>query len=74
MRPPKPSANAVFRATDGTQYTVIEVDDLPFVGEYQIVLASELQVREGVKVASITNQEFEVFSAKQGLHRVGLAR
>jgi hypothetical protein len=74
MRPPKPSLNATYRATDGVRYVVQEVTDLPFVGEYQLVLASEQDLRNGIKVASITNSEFEVLLAAQGLQRITSAR
>jgi hypothetical protein len=53
---------------------VQEVTDLPFVGEYQLVLASEQDLRNGIKVASITNSEFEVLLAAQGLQRITSAR
>jgi hypothetical protein len=74
MRPPKPSLNATYRANDGLRYVVQEVTDLPFVGEYQLVLASEEDLRNGIKVASITNSEFEVLLAAQGLQRITSAR
>jgi hypothetical protein len=70
MRPPKPPLNATYRAKDGVRYMVQEVTDLPFVGEYQLVLASEQDLRNGTKVASITNSEFEVLLAEQGLQRI----
>lgn len=74
MRPPKPPLNATYRASDGVRYVVQEVTDLPFVGEYQLVLASEQDLRNGIKVASITNSEFEVLLAAQGLQRITSAR
>ena len=40
MHPPKPALNAIFRANDGMRYIVQDVVDLPFVGEYQLVLAT----------------------------------
>ena len=70
MRKPKPSLNSLYRANDGMVYMVQEVTDLPFVGEYQIVLATEQEVRNGVKVDSITDVEFESFCTEKGLQRV----
>jgi hypothetical protein len=74
MRPSKPPLNALYRAKDGTTYLVQEVTDLPFVGEYQLVLATEQEVRNGTKVASITDMEFETFCAEHGLQRIATAR
>jgi|GEM_PF-5510362 hypothetical protein len=72
MRPPKPALNAIYRAKDGMRYMVLEVTDLPFVGEYQLVLATEQEVRNGTKVASITDVEFKDFCAETGLQRITL--
>jgi hypothetical protein len=74
MRPPKPALNATYRAEDGTVFTVQEVTDLPFVGEYQLVLATEQEVRNGVKVASITDAEFEIMCAEKGMQRITVMR
>ena len=74
MRPPKPPLHAIYRAKDGTIYTVREVTDLPFVGEYQLVLATEQEVRNGTKVASITNAEFESLYSAKGLERIAVGR
>jgi hypothetical protein len=70
MRPPKPSLNALYRAKDGIRYMVLEVTDLPFVGQYQLVLATEHEVRNGTEVASITDDEFEDICARKGLQRI----
>jgi len=70
MRPPKPSLNAIFGAKDGMRYMVLEVADLPFVGQYQLVLANEREVRDGTAVASITDEQFADFCARQGLQRI----
>ena len=70
MRQPKPSLNAVYRAKDGMRYTVLAVTDLPFVGQYQLVLATEHEVRDGTEVASITDEQFEDFCAQKGLQRI----
>jgi len=70
MRSPKPALNAIYRAKDGMRYAVLEVTDLPFVGHYQLVLATEHEVRNRTEVASITDQEFEDFCALKGLQRV----
>ena len=70
MRPPKPTLHAIYRARDGTLHMVLEVTDLPFVGQYQLVLASEDEVRNGVDVASITDEEFARICAQRGLVRV----
>jgi len=70
MRPPKPSLNAIFRARDGMRYMVLEVADLPFVGQYQLVLATEHEVRNGSEVASITDEQFEDLCARRGLQRI----
>jgi hypothetical protein len=72
MHPPKPALNAIFRANDGMRYIVQDVVDLPFVGEYQLVLATEQEVRDGTKVASITDTEFQDFCAQKGLQRITL--
>ena len=64
----------VYRAKDGTIYMVREVTDLPFVGEYQVVLATEQEVRNGTKVASITNAEFENLYSAKGLERIAAGR
>jgi len=53
---------------------VREVTDLPFVGEYQLVLATEQEVRNGTKVASITNAEFESLYSAKGLERISVRR
>ena len=74
MRPPKPTLHAIYRAKNSTIYMVREVTDLPFVGEYQLVLAIEQEVRNGTKVASITNREFEQLYAEQGLERIAFWR
>ena len=74
MRPPKPALHAIYRAKDGTIYMVQEVTDLPFVGEYQLVLATEQEVRNGTKVASITNAEFESLYSAKGLERISVRR
>jgi len=70
MRPPKPSLNAIYRAKDGMRYMVLEVTDLPFIGQYQLVLATEREVRNGAEVASITDEEFSNFYAEKGLQRI----
>lgn len=70
MRPPKPSLNAIYRAADGMRYMVLEVTDLPFVGQYQLVLASEHEVRNGTDVGSITDEEFKDLCVQKGLQRV----
>jgi hypothetical protein len=70
MRPPKPALNAIFRAEDGMRYTVLEVIDLPFIGQYELVLATEHEVRDGTEVASITDEEFSAFYAQRGLQRI----
>jgi hypothetical protein len=49
---------------------VLEVTDLPFVGQYQLVLATEDEVRNGSDVASITDEDFERICAQRGLVRV----
>ena len=49
---------------------VLEVTDLPFVGRYQLVLATEDEVRNGTDVASITDEEFEKLCTLRGLARV----
>lgn len=54
------------------RYVVLEVTDLPFVGEYQLVLATEQEARNGTKVASITDLEFKDFCAQTGLQRIAL--
>lgn len=74
MRPPKPALDAIYRAKDSTIYMVREVTDLPFVGEYQIVLATEQEIRNGTKVASITDIEFEALCAAKGLERIAFGR
>jgi len=74
MRPPKPAVNAIYRAEDGTVFTVQEVTDLPFVGEYQLVLATDQEVRTGIKVASITDAEFETLCVEKGLQRIIVRR
>ncbi|HVO05279.1 MAG TPA: hypothetical protein VMT83_00725 [Burkholderiaceae bacterium] len=51
---------------------VLEVTDLPFVGRYQLVLATEDEVRNGTDVASITDEEFEKLCAQEGLARVAV--
>lgn len=51
---------------------VLEVTDLPFVGQYQLVLATEHEVRNGTEVASITDEEFERICAQKGLQRITL--
>ena len=51
-----------------------DLRSLCFVGEYQLVLATEQEVRNGTKVASITDMEFETFCAEHGLQRVATAR
>jgi len=51
---------------------VVEVTDLPFVGQYQLVLATEHEVRNGTEVASITDEEFERICAQKGLQRITL--
>jgi hypothetical protein len=70
MRPPKPTVNAIYRAEDGMRFMVLEVTDLPFVGQYQLVLATEHEVRKGAAVASITDEEFKHLCARKGLRRV----
>jgi len=70
MRLPKPSLNAIYRARDGIRYMVLEVTDLPFVGQYQLVLATEHELRNGTEVASITDEQFEDFCAQKGLQRI----
>ena len=70
MRPPKPALNAIYRAKDGMRYVVLEVTDLPFVGQYQLVLATEHEIRNGTEIASITDEEFKEFCAQKGLQRV----
>lgn len=70
MRPPKPSLNAIFRARDGMRYMVLEVTDLPFIGQYQLVLATEHELCNGTDVAPITDEEFENICAQRGLQRV----
>jgi hypothetical protein len=70
MHPPKPSLNAIYRAKDGMRYMVLEVTDLPFIGQYQLVLANEHEVRNGAEVASITDEEFSDFYAEAGLQRI----
>ncbi|HEY2978741.1 MAG TPA: hypothetical protein VGJ35_12310 [Burkholderiaceae bacterium] len=74
MRLPKPALHATYRAKDGIRYTVQEVADLPFVGEYFLVLASEHEMRNGTKPASITDVEFARFYAEHGLQRVTSVR
>jgi len=74
MSPPKPVLHAIYRANDSTIYMVREVTDLPFVGEYQLVLATEQEVRNGTKVASITNSEFENLYTTKGFERIALGR
>ena len=74
MRPPKPALDAIYRANDSTIYMVREVTDLPFVGEYQLVLATEQEIRNGTKVASITDVEFADLCAAKGLKRIALGR
>ena len=54
------------------RYMVLEVTDLPFVGRYQLVLATEDEVRNGTDVASITDEEFEKLCAQKGLARVAV--
>jgi hypothetical protein len=49
---------------------VLEVTDLPFVGQYQLVLATEHELRNGTEVASITDEQFEDFCAQKGLQRI----
>ena len=63
MRQPKPALNAIYRANDGMRYTVLEVTDLPFIGQYELVLATEHEVRNGTEVASITDEEFNALCA-----------
>ena len=70
MRPPKPALNAIYRAKDGMRYMVLEVTDLPFVGQYELVLVSEHEVRNGTEVAAITDEEFIAFYAQRGLQRI----
>lgn len=70
MRLPKPSLNAIYRGRDGVRYMVLEVTDLPFVGQYQLVLATEHELRNGTEVASITDEQFEDFCAQKGLQRI----
>ena len=70
MRPPKPALNAIYRANDGVRYMVLEVTDLPFIGQYQLVLASEHEIRNGTDVASITDEEFAGLCAEKCLQRI----
>jgi len=70
MRQPKPSLNAIFRDKDGMRYMVLEVTDLPFIGQYQLVLATEHEIRNGTDVASITDEEFRDFYTEKGLQRI----
>ncbi|HET7526936.1 MAG TPA: hypothetical protein VFK10_13430 [Burkholderiaceae bacterium] len=49
---------------------VLQVADLPFVGQYQLVLATEEQLRNGTEVAPISDEEFEKICAQKGLHRI----
>jgi hypothetical protein len=50
---------------------VLEVTDLPFIGQYQLVLATEHELCNGTDVAPITDEEFENICAQRGLQRVG---
>jgi hypothetical protein len=70
MRPAKPALNAIYRAKDGVRYMVLEVTDLPFVGQYELVLATENEVRDGTEVAAITDEEFNALCAHRGLQRI----
>jgi len=70
MRQPKPALNAIYRGKDGMRYMVLEVTDLPFIGQYQLVLATEQEVRSGTRVASITDEEFKDICAQEGLQRI----
>ena len=72
MRPPKPAVNAIYRAKDGMRYMVLEVTDLPFVGQYQLVLVTEDELRNGTEVAPITDEEFKDVCAQKGLQRITL--
>jgi hypothetical protein len=74
MRTPKPALDAIYRAKDSTIYMVREVTDLAFVGEYQLVLATEQEIRNGTKVAPITNVEFEDLCNAKGLERIAYGR
>ena len=70
MRPSKPALNAIYRANDGMRYIVLEVTDLPFIGQYELVLATEQEVRNGTEIASITDEEFHALCAHKGLKRI----
>lgn len=70
MRPSKPALNAIYRANDGMRYIVLEVTDLPFIGQYELVLATEQEVRNGTEIASITDEEFHALCAQKGLKRI----
>ena len=73
MRPPKPARNAIYRGKDGMRYMVLEVTDLPLIGQYQLVLATEQEVRNGTEVAPITDVEFTDLCAQRGLQRIAPA-
>ena len=70
MRPPKPALNAIYRGKDGMRYMVLEVTDLPLIGQYQLVLATEQEIRNGTEVAPITDVEFKDLCAQRGLQRI----
>jgi hypothetical protein len=48
------------------------VTDLPFIGQYQLVLATEDDLRNGTEVAPISDEEFENICVQKGLHRITL--
>lgn len=70
MRPERPTVKAVYQGSDGTRYTVQEVEIISIFGlgeGYFVTLANEEQLRLGQRGERLHDVPFETFYREKGL-------